>query len=642
MRKFLFVIYRYIEFIAALIVFFVYYQTFGRYIMEIDWGEFVCCLYYLGIPHPTGYPLFTLIGWLFLKLPFGMSVGAQANLLSSIYSTIGIFFFVKILKELSYRFYFKEYSDKDLKLYFNLEANLQKNIKRQIIFILSCGLSLAFISLYWKQAVAIEVYSLQMALQNAAIYFCLKAYFEATNKDYKYWILTSIFVGLCFSNHLMTIYLIPGFAFLFFEKNKLTIKSWIKASLLICLASLIACSFYVFMYFRANQEPLFNWGNPSNWDSLIAHIAGRQYSGYVFSGITPFFKNLYILTESFFVEYLFIGAVVVFIGIKELKLLNKKLFLWLLITLLWSIFISCNYNIGDIDNYFLTIFVLSFVIFYFGFNHFRHLFEKKLRVEYLAIIVVILILALNYQKNDFSNYEILKNFSAALDETIEDNSIVLVEKADQFFCGYYYDKFIEQKYQSKHFVSLTLMWLPWYYDQITRLYPEFFAGLEKESKLTKNKIRDYYKKKVELDTAAYYLTLLRSSLIAKFLSEGKNVYLNKETFTLLDNKTLFIPQGYSLAPTNFLYKVAPDSAYVKIDYDKFFWKFDRKSLNGEKYLNQILPFVVADRIAYELNFKNYDKAVELYDNLKESFPYFPINKDIQTFIARYKMDRARQ
>ena len=35
-----------------------------------DSGELVTAAYYLGVAHPTGYPAYVLLGWLFSHLPF--------------------------------------------------------------------------------------------------------------------------------------------------------------------------------------------------------------------------------------------------------------------------------------------------------------------------------------------------------------------------------------------------------------------------------------------------------------------------------------------------------------------------------------------------------------------------------------------
>ncbi len=48
-----------------------------------DWGEMQVVPHVLGIPHPTGYPTYVLVAWLFELLPIG-SIAFRANLLSAV------------------------------------------------------------------------------------------------------------------------------------------------------------------------------------------------------------------------------------------------------------------------------------------------------------------------------------------------------------------------------------------------------------------------------------------------------------------------------------------------------------------------------------------------------------------------------
>ncbi|MGC8879345.1 MAG: glycosyltransferase family 117 protein [Anaerolineae bacterium] len=51
--------------------------------------EFQLVTYLLGIAHPTGYPLFTLLGWLFTRLPIG-EVAFRVNLISAFFGSITV------------------------------------------------------------------------------------------------------------------------------------------------------------------------------------------------------------------------------------------------------------------------------------------------------------------------------------------------------------------------------------------------------------------------------------------------------------------------------------------------------------------------------------------------------------------------
>ena len=60
---------KYYSLIAGLLVAIVYLFTIAPSVIQIDSGELAAVQTTLGIAHPTGYPLFTIIGYLFLKLP---------------------------------------------------------------------------------------------------------------------------------------------------------------------------------------------------------------------------------------------------------------------------------------------------------------------------------------------------------------------------------------------------------------------------------------------------------------------------------------------------------------------------------------------------------------------------------------------
>ena len=70
---------KYYSLITVLFVAEGYLFTIAPGVVQIDSGELATVQATLGIAHPTGYPLFTLIGYLFLKLPLPFTKIFQAN-----------------------------------------------------------------------------------------------------------------------------------------------------------------------------------------------------------------------------------------------------------------------------------------------------------------------------------------------------------------------------------------------------------------------------------------------------------------------------------------------------------------------------------------------------------------------------------
>jgi hypothetical protein len=72
---------------VAVALFVLYALTAPRTVTLEDDGLFVLSSYYLGIEHPPGYPLFTLLGKLFTRLPFG-SVAYRVHLTSAFFGAL--------------------------------------------------------------------------------------------------------------------------------------------------------------------------------------------------------------------------------------------------------------------------------------------------------------------------------------------------------------------------------------------------------------------------------------------------------------------------------------------------------------------------------------------------------------------------
>jgi hypothetical protein len=90
----------YLASVVAVFAFIVYLQTMAPSVGFIDDGELATVCYTLGIAHPTGYPLFTLIGWLMAHLPLATSVIASLNVMAAIFTAAGAGMLVLVAQEL--------------------------------------------------------------------------------------------------------------------------------------------------------------------------------------------------------------------------------------------------------------------------------------------------------------------------------------------------------------------------------------------------------------------------------------------------------------------------------------------------------------------------------------------------------------
>lgn len=80
-----------------------YWPGLSPSVVAGDGGEFQALSYVLGIAHPTGYPLFLLLGWIAAHLPLGGDVAYRLNLFSLLTGAGAMVFFYLVLRELDIR-----------------------------------------------------------------------------------------------------------------------------------------------------------------------------------------------------------------------------------------------------------------------------------------------------------------------------------------------------------------------------------------------------------------------------------------------------------------------------------------------------------------------------------------------------------
>src|SRR4030066_1375352 len=235
----------------------------------------------------------------------------------------------------------------------NIKEELSNTIK--IIASAFSGLLLAFSKTFWFQSTSVEVYSLHLLLICIIIFVLLKAYLQNTlsNKFYlDYWFILAIVLALGFSNHMTTLLVLPAIAYLFFNKfgfNKSRIK---KMLLLIVFFLPLLVIIYSYLPIRASQQPILNWGHPTDIERILRQISGKQYQVWLFSSMEAAKKQLVYFFSSMTNEFN-IALIPLIIGLFFSYKFSKKIFTFLTIVFASTVLYSINYDIVDIDSYFL-------------------------------------------------------------------------------------------------------------------------------------------------------------------------------------------------------------------------------------------------------------------------------------------------
>ena len=233
------IIYRIMSFVVPFIV---YMITLAPDVTFIDAGELAAVASKLGIAHPTGYPLFTVLGKLFTLLPLGEEI-YMLNFMNAVISSAAVMMFFNLMLMI---FRNLKLSDED-ENYKSIPDNALLNVS------IGGSLLLAFSKTFWDTANAVEVYSLHTFFLITNIYLFLKAngciYSGKSGREQceKNWLLFAFVLGLSFTNHLSTIFLSVGFLYLYFAINGLNRLS-LKRILILSIPFLAGFSFYIYFF----------------------------------------------------------------------------------------------------------------------------------------------------------------------------------------------------------------------------------------------------------------------------------------------------------------------------------------------------------------------------------------------------------
>lgn len=226
--------------------FLVYLTTLAPTVTAEDSGELITASYFLGIPHPPGYPTWCLLSHPFVYLPFG-SIAWRVNLSSAFFASCTVLFiFLFVLR-----------------------------ITKNRISAFSSSLIFAFSLEFWEQSVITEVYSLNSLFIILCLYF-LCIWKDTKKPGYLLWL--SLIYGISLGNH-YTMFVVGPFliAFIFFTNpnNYQYIKIYFLCIIIVLFSWCIVCSY---LYIRSLANPPIDWGNPENFTNLFNLITRKQYS----------------------------------------------------------------------------------------------------------------------------------------------------------------------------------------------------------------------------------------------------------------------------------------------------------------------------------------------------------------------------
>lgn len=244
--------------VVFLVALAVYLRTLCPTIYPGDGAELTSAAWCLGVPHPTGYPLFMAVGWAFMRLGLG-SPAFSMNILCALFAALGAAGAYWLA----------------LEVWRTVRGEESPGLPWRFASA-GAALAVALGATWWSQGTYTEVYGLLMVFVSLAWALGLRVLRRpAAGGLYA----LAALAGLAFLHHQLFLVAMPLCALAAWRVVKATRGAGVATLLIALVCFAVPLLGYAYLPLRAAAEPRVNWGDPRGLRGIVWHLTGRQYAG---------------------------------------------------------------------------------------------------------------------------------------------------------------------------------------------------------------------------------------------------------------------------------------------------------------------------------------------------------------------------
>ncbi len=558
-----------LEFFLAIFLFaaafFIYLLGVSSSVYGGDSGDVILAAYFGGVAHPPGYPLNSLLGFLFTHLPIAGSIAYRTGLMMAFFSAGTLAF-----------------------LFLSL-----RNLTKSYFIALTASLALAFTPLFWLYAHVTEVFQLNLLLISASFYFLTLwitgvAYKKEIRIRLEKWLFLSIFfLGLAVFHHQTSVLVLPAYLYLI-HKTQRTYTQISKKAAVLGLTFLLGGIPYLAVPLLALRHTPVNWDYAVNVGNLLHLITRADYGTFAasqdFVGMDYKARLLQVASYLAFLKSDFglIGSFFIILGAVYTFFKERKLFWFLILAvfvsgpifLFYSSFsLSSDFLFGIWERFILLSYFFLTIDFAFGLLFLYQVSPKIFKRIKLKKELGLLILGLsffliplymfrtNWPKADMSGFQLGDWLGHDVLVSSEPGSLIfLFDDTTAFNTEYIY--YTSDRFRDRKIVLGGILRHFFYRQQLAREYPDltfplgFFDTTEAQSAAYMEQLIRSNINKVPIYTVSYSPKIegygwVVSGLLKKLVPEGEikdKEYireLNEKAFASMEMKGNYPTWGYS-------------------------------------------------------------------------------------------------
>lgn len=310
---------------------FLYWRTLAPSVAAIfdDSLEFQLVTYQLGIAHPTGYPLYTILGKLFTLLPLG-DVAYRVNLMSAIFAAATIAALYLTTRQIT--------------------PHRLAAVLTAATFVVS--------PLFWSQAVIAEVYTLNALFVALTLYWLLRwevgSREQATVRNDA--LLPAAFIyGLSLTHHRTMLFLAPAIVLFVWLRDRrwLTEVRLLSKALLLFLAPLLL---YLYLPIRGLYTSSLNGAYQNTLPGFIRYVTTGPYTIFLTENPLAQKRELSFYPTLLLNQFGLVGSALGLLG--ALRLRKSRVCLLLSLTFLTYLLFAVGYQVSDIQVFLIPAFLI--------------------------------------------------------------------------------------------------------------------------------------------------------------------------------------------------------------------------------------------------------------------------------------------
>jgi len=412
----------------------VYCLTAARFVTWGDSPELVAVARTLGIAHPPGYPLYTLLAAAVVGIPIGGAF-LRLSILSAVFgaaSAACLSLFVWHAVGLS-----------------GPQGREPDPVARSFGAVVG-GLALALSPTFWSQATVPEVYTLALALVLAIVLVLVVRVSGSPGRPPRprSLVLAGFLAGLALAHHLTAVFAVAASALGLGLARRARPRA--REVALAGVAAAAGLSLYAYLPLRARQDPAILWTPLTSFGDVLRHVSGTQYASRLFAEPLPLVASkLGSFVAALPRELSWVVLALGVVGFWTLWRRNRTVALTVVLWAAMTFVHALAYRIPDVGSYYIPVYAVIAAAAGAGLTSISHRLGRRFGTSRTAIVLaalVGLVLVVRsvklWPEMDLSRRDDARVFMLRMLEIVPPDGIVLARE-DRTVFTLWYARYVE-------------------------------------------------------------------------------------------------------------------------------------------------------------------------------------------------------